>query len=90
MGKLKICYGINDNSSKTFLAMISDDSTVGDLLNIISKKQAKTYTHLYLDGSELDSTDLVSEYFEDNQIYIASTEDTPPSSSFMKDRKSVV
>ena len=79
--KIKFFYSLKNVPKRSFVLLINKESTVKDVLEKLSERYKETYTTLFYFGSEIDSTDLIIDYIEDDPKYIftASLDSEPPS-----------
>ncbi|KAK8889279.1 hypothetical protein M9Y10_034025 [Tritrichomonas musculus] len=84
--KIKFFYSLKNVPKRSFVLLINKESTVKDVLEKLSERYKETYTTLFYFGSEIDSTDLIIDYIEDNPqcIFTASLDSEPPSNYLIK------
>lgn len=62
--------------------MVPRDSTVEDVLKIISLKQKTEYIALFNDSSQVNNADKIIDYWNEGKIFYASTQIKPPPKDF--------
>lgn len=81
---IKLKYAIVDNSSNFFNIYVFKDTTVYELLKIISDEQRREYTILLFEQSEMSPDDLIFDFYDvdPNHIFIAANESNFPTTEF--------
>lgn len=79
-----IQYALKEDPSKIHVVRIKEDMTCSDILRSISKKHKKKYVTLFLNNSEIDKDDKISDYANDDPdtIFVFSTDSSTPGADF--------